>query len=219
MSNRLTAARRALKAVKPLSLCEYLAAVGGLRLFRSHGATVGSSDLLRMDADRWHRQKPFRPKLVRDDSGHTPDDACEIAWEAGYFPTHETRPDINDLLDLIREDLATGSVYSEFDYEELERIAIQELSDIDADAVQTNDAARMAPLRVIPLNSVPVRGISGDVVYLYEIPFMTKKGIVGTTYYAKAFCSGERRHDWHHAFRTARQRDDAVNAWFAENAE
>jgi hypothetical protein len=221
MSNRLKAIRVASKARAPLTLCEYLSEVGGIRLNRGDMATMGARDLLAMDADRWHRAKPFRKKLVRDDDGHTPDDAAEIAWEAGYFPRHDERPTIAELLDLIATDLQSGSVYSEYDYDELERIAIQEGLDQAARvAMQTADAVRkMEGKRVIPLGAVPVMGQSGDVAYLYETSFRNRKGRVSTTFYAKAFMAGEKRHAWHKPFASAQARDDAVYAFFAENME
>ena len=37
-----------------------------------------------MGADRWHRAKAFRPRLVRPD-GMCTDVACDMAWERGYF--------------------------------------------------------------------------------------------------------------------------------------
>ena len=40
------------------------------RLERSGRPVVGASDLVRMDADKWHKARDFRPKLVRDDAGH-----------------------------------------------------------------------------------------------------------------------------------------------------
>ena len=218
MSNRLQATRAALRAVKPLSLCEYLAETGGIRLLRNERETMGSGDLLAMNADKWHRAVPFRKKLVREDSGHTPDDCCEIAFEAGYFPRHAQRPDISELLDAISEDLASGSVYSHYDSDELERIAISEYYAIEAEAVE-QAKAQEAPGRVIPLHSTAVYGLAGDVVFNYEIPFMTKKGRAGISYYAKAFRAGERRHAWHTVFRTEQARADAVHEFLASNME
>jgi hypothetical protein len=60
----------------PATLCEFLAASGGL-------ADRGG-DLAAMGADRWHRAKAFRPRLVRPD-GMCTDVACDMAWERGYF--------------------------------------------------------------------------------------------------------------------------------------
>lgn len=67
-------------AKAPLSLCEYLAAHGGLREFRGQSDTVGASDLRALGADKWHRAAPFRPKLLRVDSGLCPDDAALMLW-------------------------------------------------------------------------------------------------------------------------------------------
>lgn len=58
------------------SLCEFLSAWG----ICDDGGELSARDL-----DRWHREAPFRRKLVRAD-GVSLETAARMAWEAGYFP-------------------------------------------------------------------------------------------------------------------------------------
>ena len=215
MSNRLKSARTASKQGKSLTLCEYLAACGGIRLYDRQGRVIPESSNLRaMDAGLWHRAKPFRSKLLRDDEGKYLDNACEIAWEAGYFPTHRNPPEINELLNLIEEDLRTGAVYSEYDFEELERAAIVEM---DADEFMAEARAQieaMAGRRVIPAGADLVASLSGAAVYCYSATYQNRAGRAGIIHYAKAFLPGQVKHAWHKSFRTDADRDSAINQFF-----
>lgn len=67
---------------RPMSLCEFLAAAGGL-------ADRGG-DLASMGGAQWHKAKAFRRKLIRPD-GLCTDYACDLALERGYFD-HVARP-------------------------------------------------------------------------------------------------------------------------------
>ena len=58
------------------SLCEFLSVKG----LCDDGGELSSRDL-----DRWHREAPFRRKLVRAD-GVSLERAAMMAFEAGYFP-------------------------------------------------------------------------------------------------------------------------------------
>jgi len=58
------------------SLCEFLSI---------RGICDDGGELQARDLDRWHREAPFRRKLVRAD-GVSLDTAARMAWEAGYFP-------------------------------------------------------------------------------------------------------------------------------------
>lgn len=88
---------------------------------------------------------------------------------------------------------------------------------------QTMDAFRasveVVPGRVVPPGSVMVHGLSGDVVYCYDVPFVTKKGRPGVSLYAKAFHAGAVKHAWHTVFRTVQERQDRINEFFSDNAE
>lgn len=84
------------------TLLEFLGKRGGLK--------NDFGELKTMDADKWHKEKPGRPRLMRED-GVDLDDAALAAWEAGYFGYGGERPDINDLLDLIHEELAGRKIY------------------------------------------------------------------------------------------------------------
>ena len=58
------------------SLCEFLS----IRGICDDGGELSARDL-----DRWHREAPFRRRLVRAD-GVSLETAARQAWEAGYFP-------------------------------------------------------------------------------------------------------------------------------------
>lgn len=60
----------------PATLCEYLAASGGL--------CDRGGELASMGADRWHTAKAFRRRLVRAD-GMALDHAADLAHERGYL--------------------------------------------------------------------------------------------------------------------------------------
>ena len=73
-----------------------------------------------------------RPGLINNETGQHLDDAALRAWEAGYFPGEE-RPDINRLLDAIREDISGNPQYSEHDHEAVQAFhdAMESNSEID----------------------------------------------------------------------------------------
>ena len=66
--------------------------------------------------------------------------------------------------------------------------------------------------RIIPANSTEVTGPGGE-VYLYAVPYVTRKGREGSSLYAKAFRSEQKRHEWHKVFATADDRLAAVQAF------
>ena len=215
MSNRLKSARAASKQGKPLTLCEYLAACGGIRLYHFNGDRhQARGDLLAMNAELWHRARPFRARLVREDSGHFFEQACEIAFEAGYFPGHTCPPDRNELLDAIERDLRTGAVYSEFDYEELERAAIVEMDADEFIAEARAQIKAMAGRRVIPAGADLVASLSGAAVYCYSEGYRNRAGRPGVIHYAKAFLPGQAKRAWHKSFRTDGERDVAITEFF-----
>lgn len=107
------------------SLLDFIARGGGI--VDSSGESLGG-DLKAMGADKWHRDKPGRRKLVRDTSGdgqssmladgglgvneYSADAWAQRAWEAGYFPEFgEERPTANDLLDAIAEGVSGRDRY------------------------------------------------------------------------------------------------------------
>lgn len=50
-----------------------------------HGVRDPGGELRAADLDTWHRARPFRRRLVRDDGAYTVESAAEAAWEAGFF--------------------------------------------------------------------------------------------------------------------------------------
>jgi hypothetical protein len=229
--------RASLKRVKPLSLCEFLAEHGGIRLNYNSRATMGSSDLLAMNAERWHKAKPFRKKLLRDDAGMNPDYAALTAWEAGYFNS-PLRPEINELLDLIDTDLASGSVYSAADRDEIMRLAMLDEGAVEFDEpLETVDAPAgfpipihlrlIAPLtRYFPAYSEAREGDNGSVAYLYHFTTQRHQGsyvspwlatvlpgaTIRTKYWVRGFRHGETAPALLAAFDSAVER-----AWYADD--
>lgn len=101
MLTEMKSGRRAMTESKLLgpTLLEWLS---------TKGLTDVDGDLAAMDIDQWHREKPFRAKLVRA-GGRDLDDAALSAFEAGYFPEligRVDRPDIQHLKDAISEELS-----------------------------------------------------------------------------------------------------------------
>jgi hypothetical protein len=80
---------------------EYLARRGGIA---DHGG-----ELRAIDAEGWHKDRPFMPRLVRDE-GHTLGDAAVMAQEAGYLHERhgagDNRATPQDLINAIRTELA-----------------------------------------------------------------------------------------------------------------
>jgi hypothetical protein len=72
----------------PESLLEFLSRHGGLN-DEGSGSSKGG-DFKSMGANDWHKEKPFRTKLLRP-GGLSPDDAFTRAIEAGYFPELQAR--------------------------------------------------------------------------------------------------------------------------------
>lgn len=95
--------RQALKRSRGASLTDWLAETGGL-------ADLGG-DVAAMDGHIAHRGVPFKRKLVRE-GGRGLDDAAVAAWEAGYFPDRRVPPGPQELMELIRKDLAGEKTYA-----------------------------------------------------------------------------------------------------------
>lgn len=89
---------------QPQSLSAFLRAKGGLR--------EDGGELANMGVDG-----KATPGLRNDKSGLALDDATHAAWEAGYMPEFAERPDINDFLALLRDDVNGRPIYAEQDYE------------------------------------------------------------------------------------------------------
>ena len=83
------------------SLIKFLADNGGID-------DVGG-DLAAMDAGSWHKGKAFQRPLIGKVSA---DDAALRAWEAGYFPGRQERPDINELLDAVSREMRGQPTYA-----------------------------------------------------------------------------------------------------------
>lgn len=157
--------------------------------------TMGAGELLSMNAERWHRARPFRKRLVRERDGLDPDYAGLVAFEAGYF---DHRPEINELLDAIDTDLASGSVYSCRDRDEIIRLAMMDEGDVmtapefDDDLPDIGECIEIVlqrpvppPARPIPPHSKPVAGPHGSEVHLYQINRTTRRGAYLSPYLAR----------------------------------
>lgn len=78
-----------------------------------------------------------RPGLINKNGQHL-DDATLKAWEGGYFPEHDQRPEINHLLDAIREDHNGNPRYSMHDQEAVDAYnhAMEQNAEVDRLASQ-----------------------------------------------------------------------------------
>lgn len=90
-----------------------------------------------------------RPGLINNAAGRHLDDATLRAWEAGYFPEHDQRPEINDLLNAIREDHEGTPRYSIHD---------QDAVDAHHGALGQNDEID----RLASQHDIPTRGLTRD---------------------------------------------------------
>ena len=199
-----------------LSLCQYLAESGGLRMVRNGRATDGSGDLRAMGAPWWHMGRSFRRKLCRDDAGLCPDAAALAAWEAGYFPSHTERPDLSDFLEAVRRDIATGGF----------------MAGHDGDGFTLAPVAAVAvPGHVLPGKPAGATVVERDgiVAYLYEVRGLVINGryvgqelaaLMGkpitSPYRADAYKAGRRLPVWSVACGTAGERDERAAAYLAE---
>lgn len=86
----------------PPSLLEWLSKQGGL--------VDKGGDLKAMGGNDWHKEAPFRKKLINEKGVH-PDDAALKAWEEGYFPEHAERPDINAFFEKVEKELRGDKQY------------------------------------------------------------------------------------------------------------
>jgi endonuclease YncB( thermonuclease family) len=85
----------------PIDLVGWLRLRGGLRDQGGELAHMGLNNKGRARMDFVGQEVRFGP-LVNNESGMNFDDAAQAAWEAGYFPDHASRPDVNTFLDALR---------------------------------------------------------------------------------------------------------------------
>lgn len=85
----------------PVDLVGWLRLRGGLRDQNGELAHMGLTNRGRAGMDFVGQEARFGP-LVNNESGMRFDDAAQAAWEAGYFPDHTERPDVNTFLDALR---------------------------------------------------------------------------------------------------------------------
>ena len=104
--------RRKAQRKAPLDVLEFLSAQGGIK--------DQTGDLTAMDAHLYHRQAPFRRRLVNNEDGLTLDQARELLVENGFlsetaFEGGEAVTDTNDVLDLVDRALSGQRVTSQGD--------------------------------------------------------------------------------------------------------
>lgn len=120
----------------PLDLVGWVRTQGGLRDSGGELASMGLTNASRgRMGELVGRETEFGP-LVNAEDGLDFDRAAEAAWEAGYFPELNERPDINTFLDALR-DTADGVN---------QRFAVDDLAEVDAyrAATQANNEVRTA---------------------------------------------------------------------------
>ncbi|WP_072384058.1 thermonuclease family protein [Novosphingobium sp. NDB2Meth1] len=87
--------------VGPVDLVGWLRMNGGLKDQGGELSHMGLNNKARSGMDFVGQEARLGP-LVNNESGMTLDDAAMRAWEAGYFPDHMERPDVNTFLDAMR---------------------------------------------------------------------------------------------------------------------
>jgi hypothetical protein len=98
------------------TMLEYLTRAGG-------GLNDVGGDIAHMGGHDWHKDGPFRRKLIDNEGGQSLDDAFQMAIDAGYFPEHavaaetyDQLPDLQDFRDAIREELHGNPRHTVGDY-------------------------------------------------------------------------------------------------------
>jgi endonuclease YncB( thermonuclease family) len=87
----------------PLDMVGWLRSQGGLRDQGGELASMGiTNNAARRGMDFVGPETRFGP-MVNNEQGMSLDDAALAAWEAGYFPEHTARPDINTFLEALGE--------------------------------------------------------------------------------------------------------------------
>lgn len=147
------------------SLMEFIAKGGGI--------VDTGGDLKAMGADAWHRGKPGKRKLLKeqgellDDGGlgeneYGADAWAMRAWEAGYFPEFSERPTANELLDAIAEGVAGRDRYLAAKEKTL-RDAAQELRAVlDSRGIDADTATRKEIKDAIAAYQAEAEGVGFD---------------------------------------------------------
>jgi hypothetical protein len=122
-------------------------------LSKNGGLLDQGGELTTLDADRWHRDKPFRTRLIQE-GGMPLERAAERAQDAGYItpllPDGSNRATTADLLDGIQAELAGWNRVSREDPDAVElRQRVQDLDEILVElgmdpAKHSNDDIRAA---------------------------------------------------------------------------
>jgi len=86
----------------PTDLIGWLRLNGGLRENGGELSAMGLTNGYRPGVDLKGKETQFGP-IVNNTDGMNMDDAARAAWEAGYFPELNDRPDINTFMNAVRE--------------------------------------------------------------------------------------------------------------------
>lgn len=108
------------------SLLEFVNKQGGV-----NASDVNAGDLVAQGIEDWHKEKKFRPRVLREKGGQFLDDLALAAWENGYFPEFQDRPSINDLLDKIDSELRGNLQFSEVQGDNNLQAEAQQIADLD----------------------------------------------------------------------------------------
>jgi hypothetical protein len=107
------------------SLLDFISEKGGI-----NPTDMNAQDLLDLDIDKYHLDKPFVKKVFNPKEGKFLDDLALEAWEGGYFPEFASRPSINELIAKIDSELRGDKQYSslqgDFDLQQ-EKIYLEDL--------------------------------------------------------------------------------------------
>jgi len=146
-------AKKTLRTVKPKSILQYLRQNGGVYDDRGELANMGITNkthigLLRKQAISTNTIKNENGEIQKINKDITLDSATQRLWENGYFPEHIERPEINDLLEAIDDELAGNSRFSEFDMEKVLELEdannfLQEIDELGIDIDKIIEAEKI----------------------------------------------------------------------------
>ncbi|MBO81418.1 MAG: hypothetical protein CL801_08370 [Citromicrobium sp.] len=136
--------------VGPLDMVGFIRAQGGLRDEAGELSAMGLDNSARRGLDFVGQEARFGP-LVSDE-GMTLDDAALYAWEAGYFPEHTDRPDINTFLEALDETHrgGAGRRFLPDDQAEIEAYGALQSERYDLEQQRFNDGGPVFQDRSVP---------------------------------------------------------------------
>ena len=115
---RYKEAKKIIKTTRPKPLLQFIRENGGIYDDRGELASMGITNKSHPFLLRKNRTIKFKDNNIDVDF----DTVANKAWENGYFPEYIERPEINDLLEAIDDELRGSARYSEAELEKLDEV-------------------------------------------------------------------------------------------------